>query len=338
MADPFISICVPAYQRVFYLERLLESIMLQDYYDFEVVVTDDSPDRSVSESVNRYQERLPIRYYKNDKALGTPENWNEGIRQAKGEWIKIMHDDDWFADGSGLGIFARAVASHPEAHFIFSAYSNVRELNGASRKPDTITQASNDAVGEDAIGKNAIREVRLSPLKQRMLHATPWHLLGENYIGNPSCTLFKKEQGYLFDKNFKWVVDFEFYIRYLQAFPDFYYIDQALVNVGLNDTQVTNYTFGVTAVQVPENHLLLGKNGVAHLRNLVVYDYFWRLYRNLGIVTLAQIRDAGYHEPLPKALESMIRWQSKIPVSILKNGFGSKALMFLHYLTHFYRL
>ena len=121
-------------------------------------------------------------------------------------------------------------------------------------------------------------------------------------------------------------MDFEFYIRYLQAHPRYAYVDKILVNVGINATQVTNYTFGVADVQMPENHRLIEKNGWKPLRQLVVYDYFWRLYRNLGIRT---------PQDLPPVLESMIRWQSRTPRSLLKWGPFSKSLMLLHYLTHY---
>ena len=47
-------------------------------------------------------------YYKNIKVLGTPENWNESIRKAKGAWIKLMHDDDWFANENSLQKFYEA--------------------------------------------------------------------------------------------------------------------------------------------------------------------------------------------------------------------------------------
>ena len=46
-----------------------------------------------------------IRYFKNADQLGTPENWNEGLRKASGDWIKIMHDDDWFTGPESLHIF-----------------------------------------------------------------------------------------------------------------------------------------------------------------------------------------------------------------------------------------
>ena len=44
-----VSICVPAYKNPVGVERLLESIKVQSFTDYEVVVTDDSPDGSVEE-------------------------------------------------------------------------------------------------------------------------------------------------------------------------------------------------------------------------------------------------------------------------------------------------
>jgi glycosyltransferase involved in cell wall biosynthesis len=99
MSIPFISVCIPAYKRTEFLKRLLDSLMIQNFKNFEVVITDDSPGNDVKTLVQGYSE-LPIKYFRNEHALGTPENWNEGLRQAKGGWIKIMHDDDWFTNES----------------------------------------------------------------------------------------------------------------------------------------------------------------------------------------------------------------------------------------------
>ena len=48
-----VSICVPAYKNPVGVERLLGSIKVQSFTDYEVVVTDDSPDGSVEEVVRR---------------------------------------------------------------------------------------------------------------------------------------------------------------------------------------------------------------------------------------------------------------------------------------------
>src|SRR5580658_11022921 len=119
MSSIMISVCVPAFKRTDFLQRLLESISIQTFRDFEVVITDDSPDQAVRDLCDSYSGRFPLTYVRNERPLGTPENWNEAIRRSSGEWIKVMHDDDWFADKDSLGVFAAAAQGHPEASFIF---------------------------------------------------------------------------------------------------------------------------------------------------------------------------------------------------------------------------
>ena len=118
MAAPFISVCIPSFQRVEYLERLLTSIRQQTYGHFEVVLSDDSPDDSVKDLLKKYTD-LPIRYFHNIPAAGTPMNWNLAIEKAKGDWIKIMHDDDWFSSPGSLERFANE-ALESKSLFLFS--------------------------------------------------------------------------------------------------------------------------------------------------------------------------------------------------------------------------
>ena len=99
-----VSICVPAYKNPVGVERLLESIKVQSFTDYEVVVTDDSPDGSVEEVVRR-AEVPGIVYVRNAVRKGATGNWNEAVRHASGEYIKIMHHDDWFTDRDCLARF-----------------------------------------------------------------------------------------------------------------------------------------------------------------------------------------------------------------------------------------
>ena len=115
----FLSICIPAYKRTEYLERLLNSISKQDFKSFEVIVTDDSSDDTVERLCFEFKEKFAIQYFKNTPTLGTPENWNESIRHAKGEWIKLMHDDDWFTDRNSLSEFVNAINKNPNINFFF---------------------------------------------------------------------------------------------------------------------------------------------------------------------------------------------------------------------------
>jgi glycosyltransferase involved in cell wall biosynthesis len=305
-----ISICIPAYKRIEYLEKLLDSILIQSFKDFEVVITDDSNDSSVRQFIEKYQQKFLLTYQKNSTPLGTPENWNEAIRKAKGDWIKLMHDDDWFADGDSLKSFYEATVQDPECSFFFSAYRNV--------------------------SKDSEKNIFLNSSGRFLLKLSPLNLFKKQFIGNPSCTLIKRDLDIWYDKDFKWVVDFEYYIRCLGKKKNFFYIDKPLINVGVNNEQVTNYTFRKPEVEIPENHLMIEKMGVAILRNIFVYDYYWRLYRNLEVRNISEIKKY-YPSTLHPLLKQMINFQNKIPVSFLKKGVISKILMSGNYMISLFR-
>ena len=83
---PKISICIPAYQQADKLQILFQSIEIQSCRDFEVIVTDDSPDDAV-EKLCLQPHVFKVIYRRNLQALGSPENWNSAISMATGEPI-----------------------------------------------------------------------------------------------------------------------------------------------------------------------------------------------------------------------------------------------------------
>lgn len=308
-ATPLISICIPAYKNVVYLERLLRSIQSQTFQDFEVVVTDDSPDTAVRELTDRYQSLLPIRYFRNEIALGSPANWNAAIAHAQGQWIKIMHDDDWFADEQSLALFANAI-QQAKASFIFSSFVNV-QLETGEERPFVISNT-----------------------QEKMLRQNPLYLFRTNYIGHPSTTIIKNELAQWFDESIKWVVDFEFYIRVLRQ-HSFYAIKQPLIHIGIGSEQITQASFRKREVELPENFYLLNKLGSTSLNYIFVYDYYWRLMRNLKIKTTTELEEYVQLHKVPPVIKSMIGWQQKLGVDALKKyGAYSKLCMIIHYALH----
>lgn len=304
---PFISICIPAYKHVDYLQRLLDSISTQTYKDFEIIITDDSPDNSVEILLQKYNSLFFINYYKNETPLGTPENWNEAIRRAKGEWIKMMHNDDWFATNDALQVFYNAIRENPERDFFFSAFQNV-EANS---------------------GKTEI--VKMSAADKAFLRSNPYHLLKKVYIGNPSCTLVRNGLNIFYDKRYKFIVDFDYYIRLIRQKGMPVYIDEVLLNIGFHDDQVTTYTKYNPEVQIPENIIFLNEQKKDILKSVVVFDYYWRLMRNLKINSEEKLNSYLINiKPKPQII-SMINFQKRIPASLLKIGVVSKFFMLMAY-------
>jgi glycosyltransferase involved in cell wall biosynthesis len=300
------SICIPAYKNVQFLKRLLDSIAVQTFTDYEVVVTDDSPGEDVMQLCQQYNNKFLLRYFKNPQNLNTPENWNESIRHAQGDWIKLIHDDDWFSNSDSLKQFADAINENNRCNFFFSAYTNIYE--GTSKK----------------------KHMFLKPFWKKALAKNPNILIADNVVGPPSVVLHKNDKKIWYDSNMKYIVDIDFYIRYLQT-ASFCYINQPLVNVGINSAQVTKYTFGVAEVHLKEALLLLEKTGTAQLKNVLVFDGWWRLIRNFKIRNEEQIHTIGYKEKVPSLILHMMRIQKHLPYRLLKTGVFSKAMMVASY-------
>jgi glycosyltransferase involved in cell wall biosynthesis len=60
-----ISICIPAYEKPEALNRLLQSISIQRFRNFEVIITDDSKTDAAEKIVAAYIDKLPLQYCRN---------------------------------------------------------------------------------------------------------------------------------------------------------------------------------------------------------------------------------------------------------------------------------
>lgn len=302
-----ISVCIPAYKNADFLQRNLDALCGQTFTDFEVIVSDDSPDDTVALLVQQYGEKLQLVYFKNNPPKGTPANWNLAMAYAKGQYIQLIHDDDWLAAPDALQQYHDAMEANPDVDFCFSAYYNVH-LDTGKKEP-----------------------VFCNGFNRYLLRRSPYNLFRKNFIGPPSTVFIRNNQAFYYDEHLKWLVDFEGYIRHLAANGRFIYIDKCLANIGLGSLQVTQYTRQVKEVVIPESMYFLQKHKTSILNNIWVYDYYWRMCRNLAVKKIEDIGAAGWEEEIPAAISRMIVFQAKIPTAILKTGPLSKLLMLLSY-------
>lgn len=301
---PLISICIPAYERPDLLKRLLDSIAKQVFKDFEVIITDDSSSRDNEELLFNTPYKFSIHYQRNPRSLGTPMNWLEGIKHASGQWIKIMHDDDWFTNQYALENFAAQLDEG--ADVLFSGYFAHDERT------------------------NQIKDKTISLARFQSVKKDPYRLFANNLIGPPSVVLFRRSMQELYDPKLKWLVDLEAYVRMLRRYSC-RYIPLPLVTMSYNDSQVTNFCFRNPSVEVPEALYFYKKHGNVCIRSIQSYDGWWRLMRNLAIREEATLRAYTNGYAIPTFLLQIVRFQKNIPVSLLQRGFLSKILMLFSY-------
>ena len=94
--SPYISIIIPTYNRCFALNRLLESLCLQTFKDFEVVITDDGSTDSTYSVVHSYSQHLDIIYTPITNSGGPARPRNVSLELSSGTFISFLDSDDWW--------------------------------------------------------------------------------------------------------------------------------------------------------------------------------------------------------------------------------------------------
>ena len=95
---PKISIIVPVYKVEAYLERCINSILKQDYQDFELLLIDDgSPDKcgEMCDEAQKKDHRIKS-FHKENGGLSSARNY--GLDRATGEYITFVDSDDYISD------------------------------------------------------------------------------------------------------------------------------------------------------------------------------------------------------------------------------------------------
>lgn len=94
MKKPFFSICIPTRNRYLLLKEALESIFVQTFQDFEVVIHDNHSSDETKRYCHALAKEKKVRYFRNDKDYGFVENVILVSNKAIGKYIFLMGDDD----------------------------------------------------------------------------------------------------------------------------------------------------------------------------------------------------------------------------------------------------
>ena len=289
-----VSICIPAYKQPQLLKIAIESVLMQSYTNYEIIVSDDTPDDSVKQLVKQFKADS-IRYFKNEKPLGSPDNWNNAIKQAKGDLIKILHHDDHFCTKDSLQKFVTALTSAPHADFAFS-YSDIFFKK----------------VNEHYLHKQ-------SKTQLKRLQTQPEFLFFRNVIGAPSATIFKNDKTILFNKDYKWLVDVEFYINYLLKHKNFVCIKEALVTiVDGGEEQITQGVANDKDLVIRENLNLFAFFYSENLNTKKSRLFFQELFIQFNIRSYDELKAEFL---IPQTIESFLK---ETFVDIAKNTFFKK--------------
>lgn len=93
--QPIVSIIVPVYNAEKYLRRCVDSILSQEYTDFELILVDDGSQDMSGAICDEYEEsdsRVRVLHKEN---TGVSDSRNQAIDMARGDYLQFLDSDDW---------------------------------------------------------------------------------------------------------------------------------------------------------------------------------------------------------------------------------------------------
>jgi glycosyltransferase involved in cell wall biosynthesis len=194
---PTISVLIPTYNYARYLPEAIESVLEQDFKDFELIIVDDCSKDNTVEVVKAYAARdSRIRFSVNEKNLGIVGNWNHCMNLARADYVKFLFGDDKLCDPKALTKMYALFAKCPRATLAASARVILDDKSNVTEIWRTLPDGCYD-------GREVI---------QRFLMEN-----GRNFVGEPSAVMFRKSDlDRVFDPRFLQMMDIEMWFYLLE--------------------------------------------------------------------------------------------------------------------------
>lgn len=171
---PHICIGMLVYNGERYVRQALDSLLAQDYENFELVISDNASTDSTSEICLEYASRdKRIRYYRNERNMGAAWNFNRVFELSSGEYFMCASHDDWWAPNY-LSSCLKALSA-----------SESIVLAGA------MCESIDNETGKLRFIDHGLTTVGLCPRERFMRYKSAIH--GGGHIGSIFCGLYRRD-------------------------------------------------------------------------------------------------------------------------------------------------
>ena len=226
-----LTILIPTYNFKLGINKILDCIEsieddLRDY--IEIIISDDSDEEIIEKSRNKSLKKHFKNYFyiHNIENEGAINNWNKLISKAKGDYIWLLHHDEYWQKEKNI------------IRYIFQAIN--------TKNPNIIILPITKLKTKRIFNLN-FKMIQKHITFQKIIKTyinNPKLLIKSNIIGPPSALIYKKNN-FSYDVNLKYLVDVEFYIRLFNYYNSkkiilgTKYFD--LISIQNNEKSITNF-------------------------------------------------------------------------------------------------
>jgi glycosyltransferase involved in cell wall biosynthesis len=96
LQKPLVSVIIPTYNRGWVVKEAIDSVLDQDFRDYELIVVDDGSNDNTREILGAYANAIKV-FYQSNKGVSAARN--RGIAEASGQLIAFLDSDDLWLPG-----------------------------------------------------------------------------------------------------------------------------------------------------------------------------------------------------------------------------------------------
>jgi len=121
-----LSVIIPVYNVENYLDQCVQSVLMQNMTDYEVILVNDGSKDSSGEKCDSYAEKYPQIHVIHKPNGGLSDARNVGVLQAQGEYLLFIDSDDFYDDATFFSRLVQKIeeTGHPEiVNFTWKKYN-----------------------------------------------------------------------------------------------------------------------------------------------------------------------------------------------------------------------
>ena len=232
---PMVSIIVPIYNAEQYLRRCVDSILNQEYTDFELLLVNDGSTDASGDICEEYGDRDPRVIVIQKENTGVSDSRNRALDRARGKYLQFLDSDDWITPDA-TRLFVRAAEEYGCDMVISDFYRVVGER--LSTKGD---------IEEEGVLTREEFAAHMMENPADFYYGVLWNKLYRRDI--------VEEHNLRMDTDINWCEDFMFnleYIRYAKVFyalhaPIYYYVKRkgSLASQGISISKTVKMKLNV---------------------------------------------------------------------------------------------
>ncbi|WP_379157273.1 glycosyltransferase [Paenibacillus sp. sgz5001063] len=134
---PKVSVVIPTYNMKEYLQETINSILLQDFDDLEIIVGDDCSSDGTDEMMKQYVLNPKIRYIRNEVNLGAQKNCQTLLyEKVRGKYVLGINHDDYLIKSDYISKAVDLLEKNPNVSLVFA---NIQQLNMSTELITSLT-------------------------------------------------------------------------------------------------------------------------------------------------------------------------------------------------------